>query len=409
MLDILFFSLFGIFVGFVAGILPGIHPNQVFVALIASLPLLSSLSTQSLISFVVSIAVSNTMFNYIPTIFFSVPDTSTVINVLPGHRMVLEGNGMNALFISLSSAFLMLLLAVSLLPALLFVIPIIHKSLYLYIHLLLIGLTGWMICLESDYRKRIFSLLLYILSGLWGLITLNSIIINSEWVLFPSLTGMFGIAGLLMSVKGIEKIPTQKSNNMQVNGIWKILITGLVAGLMIGVLPGAGESQAGVLVSQFTNLRQEEFLGSLAGINMSNLFFSIIALFSFGKIRSGTGAAISEIISNFTIEWLLFSVGVMIFSGALSVLLCWFIGKKMLKMLEKINYNLLSKIIIGFTVIMVFWLTGFVGVFVLFISTCLGLLAILLGVKRTSNMGYLMIPTIINFSGLSYMVNMLIF
>ena len=146
-------------------------------------------------------------------------------------------------------------------------------------------------------------------------------------------------------------------------------------------------------------MSEKEFLGSLSGISMSNLVFSIISLYSFGKIRSGTAAAIDEI-SNFGFNELLFSVCIMLLSSSLAVLITWFMGKNLLKYLQRANYSLISKVVILLITGMVLWFTGFIGLFILFISTCMGMLPALLGIKRTSNMGFLMIPCILYFSGL---------
>lgn len=410
MFYILLFSVIGIFVGLFAGIMPGIHPNQVYVALIGFLPLLSAYPPSAILALILSTALMDTMGNYIPGIFFSLPDPKTVLNVLPGHRMVLDGKGLDALFISLTSAFITLILCIFALPALLFIIPILHEFLYPYLHFLLIGLALWMVVIEKTWRERFLSLFLYIISGIWGILCLNSTIISSEWALFPTLTGMFGVAGLLMSMEEVTKLPTQIVNDdVDVGSLKKISISGLIAGLLIGVLPGAGESQAGVLVSEFTNLSQKEFLGALSGINMANMFFALVSLYSFGKIRSGAAAAIDQIIFEFGINHLLFSIGIILFTGGLSVLITWYVGKKMLKKLEKINYKRISQIILLFTAGMVFWFTGFVGVFIMIVSTCLGVLPMLWDIKRTSNMGFLMVSTTIYFAGLTYVINTFLF
>ncbi|NCN39142.1 MAG: hypothetical protein GW914_02055, partial [Candidatus Aenigmarchaeota archaeon] len=375
MLYILLFSFIGIALGVFAGILPGIHPNQFFVLVVSLLPFLSQFPQDAILALIISIMVSNVLLNYIPAIFFSVPDPNTVINILPGHRMVLEGKGLDALFISLSGAFLTLIVCIVTLPVLLFFIPILHEFVYPYLHFLLLGLAIWMVVMEKTWREKMMSLFLYLISGLWGILCLNSTIISSEWALFPTLTGMFGIAGLLMSMQEVTKLPKQiMSESVNVGNVPKIVASGLIAGLLIGILPGAGESQAGVLVSEFTGLGQNEFLGALSGINMSNAFFALVSLYSFGKIRSGAAAAIDEVFLEFGLNNLIFSVGVILFSAGLSVLITWFIGKKSLKLLERVNYKLASQIILGFTVLMVLWFTGIAGLFILIVSTCLGLL-----------------------------------
>lgn len=409
MLEIILFSILGVSVGVVAGLLPGIHPNQVYIIMISLLPLVAGISTSSVLAFILSVAVSNVMFNYIPTLFFSVPDPSTVINVLPGHRMVLEGRGMSALYISLMSAFLTLVAAIAALPLFLWLIPKLYASLNSYIHVLIIGLAVWMIMMERG-RKKLFALAVFMLSGIWGIVTLNSVLIDSNDVLFPALTGMFGLAGLLVSARGVDTLPTQKvAKTVGMGNIGKIILTGLFSGLVIGILPGIGESQAGVLVSQLTNLSNTEFLGALASINASNLLFSVISFYSLGRIRSGIGAAISESVGHYDLSLLVTSLGVILFSAALSAMLTWFVGKRMLSVVQRANYKLISSVIIAFIVFTVFWLTGVVGLVVLAVSTALGFLAIFWNVKRTSNMGYLMLPTALYFAGLVHVINLLMF
>ncbi len=407
MLDIILFCFFGVIIGSLAGLLPGMHPNQIYVILISLLPLLSFLSNQNLIAFILSVSVSNIILNYIPTIFFSIPDSNTIINVLPGHKMVLEGKGLEALYISLISGILTMLISVLLLPIFLIVIPLLHKTVYSYIHFLLIGLVFIMAFFERGNKKFLF-ILVFFISGFWGLVTLNSPLIRSENVLFPSLTGMFGVAGLIIGSSNLKQLPAQTfAIDINKKEFVKIVLSAVIAGLLIGVLPGAGESQAGVLVSHTIKLSDREFLGTLAGINVSNLLFSVVSLFSLDKIRSGTASAINEVVYNFDAKLLIFSAGVFIFSSSISILIAWFLGKKLLKWISQINYNLVSKIIILFTCISVILITGFMGFSILIISIFIGFLPILFKIKRTSNMGYLMLPTIIYFSGLSNVINYL--
>lgn len=237
MIWVIGFTFIGILFGLIAGILPGIHPNQVFVVLISLLPLLSNFSDYSLLAFTVSLTVSNIIFNYIPSIFFSVPDPGTTMNVLPGHRMVLDGKGMDALFISLCGSFFTLIFCVMTLPFLLRVIPVMNNFLYPFLHFLLIGLTIWMVLLERGMKKKFCFIVSYLISGFWGILTLNSVFISSDDVLFPALSGMFGIAGLLLSLNETNSIPAQKkSGKTDVGNMKRVVFSSFLAGLLIGVL-----------------------------------------------------------------------------------------------------------------------------------------------------------------------------
>jgi len=407
MLNIILFCFLGIAIGLFAGLCPGMHPNTFFVILVALSSILPS-DSYSLIAFIITVSVTDLMANYIPNIFLSVPDSDLVINVLPGHRLVLQGKGYDALFISLLGAFGTLILSLILLPLIIYIIPFLHSFIYPYIHIMLLLTIAWMCFVEKKIKNKALCAALYMLSGIWGMITLNSPLIKSQEVLFPALTGMFGLSSLFLSLKETSKLPEQKlQKNIKTGKIWKIISIGFVAGLLTGILPGLGQAQAGVMVSTFGRTTEKEFLGALSGINMSNLAFSIISLYSFGKIRSGAAAAIYQA-TEFGINELIFSAFLMLMASSIAVLITWLIGKKLLFYLQNVNYKTLSKIVILLIISLVFVFTGITGIFILFISTCIGVLPVLLGIKRTSNMGFLMVPTLLYFAGLSGIVSQFI-
>ncbi len=401
--ELLLFSLVGVALGLVAGILPGLHPNQFFVMLIAMLPSLKWMGEEALVALIISTAISNLFFNYIPSIFFSLPDESTVVNVLPGHRMVLKGKGLDALMISILGAFLTILVIIAYMPFFMLLVPFVHDLFYPYIGILLLLVVAHMVLSEKKSSKIMFALLLFLLSGAWGLVTLNSPMIKSDDALFPTLTGMFGVAGLLASLGESSRMPAQdKPRPVVLGGLVKPLAAGLMAGLLVGVLPGAGEAQAGMLVNEIVKLSNEEFLVALASINASNFLFALVSFLTLGKVRSGSAAAMEKVVSDVSMSLIMKIVGVTLFSAAISALLTWLVGKKLLEKLMKVNYRIVSLTMLIVTVVLVFALTGLVGIFLMTISTFIGFLPLITGVKRTVNMGFLLIPTMFYFLNLNW-------
>ena len=408
MLNILIFCFLGFIFGIFAGLCPGMHPNTLFFIVLAISSILN-VDSYSLIAFIITLSITDLFMNYIPNIFLSIPDSSLVLNVLPGHKLVLEGKGYDALFISILSSLGTLLLTISLLPILIKFLPLIHSFVYPFIHFLLLLTIVWMCLVEKGIKNKILCALMYLLSGIWGILCLNSPLIKSDEVLFPSLMGLFGLSSLLLSLNQKSNLPKQKlSKEIEVGKIWKSILIGFFAGLISGILPGIGQAQSATMISTFGKLSTQEFLGALSGINMANLAFSIISLYSLEKVRSGAAAAIEKV-SNFETSELLFSCCIMIFSASLATILTWILGKKILKFLQKINYKILTEIVISIILIMVFSFTKFIGLFILFISTCIGILPQILGIKRTSNMGFLMIQTLVYFAGInSYILNFIL-
>lgn len=399
MLDIVLFSFLGILIGILAGLVPGLHPNQIY---FLSSTLILYLDPKCFVVFLSSLAASNIVFNYLPSLFLSLPEASTIINILPGHRMVLKGEGMRALLASLSSMLLALVILSLSLPSLLFFLPLMHKLVSPFIPFLLIGLMCLMVLLERGFEKKVFAALLFLLSGVWGLVVLNSKLIASHVSILPALTGLFGLPGLLMSSK--TRIPKQTSHEITVKVNVKVVFLGLIGGFLSGVLPGAGESQAGVAVMCFQKTGDEEIVSSLAAINIANTFLSLVMLAATGRVRSGLADALAVLEFK---EFLPLSVGALLFSTGFSAIVCFWSGKRIVSLLEKVDYKKLSYATIAFIIIIVYALSGFIGLFILLVSTSIGILPLLLHVKRTCNMGFLMVPVIFYYLGFIGLVELL--
>ena len=80
-----------------------------------------------------------------------------------------------------------------------------------------------------------------------------------------------------------------------------------------------------------------------------------------------------------------------------AVFLALFFGKLFAKHCSKFNYTRLVKSVIIFLVIMVFLFSGVLGLAILAISTCVGMIPPLIGVKRVHLMGCLIVPVILFF------------
>ena len=101
--DISLFLLFlsvlgGYLLGIISGLLPGIHNNNFALALVALAPFLAEkgLSPFYVAVIILSNALSQTFHDIIPSIFLGAPDGDTTLTVLPGHRLLIEGAGAEA-------------------------------------------------------------------------------------------------------------------------------------------------------------------------------------------------------------------------------------------------------------------------------------------------------------------------
>lgn len=93
----------GYLLGIVSGLLPGVHTNNFALALVAFSPFLAEkggVAPFYIALIILSNAVSHTFHDIIPSVFLGAPDGDTALAVLPGHRLLLEGAGAEAIRLS---------------------------------------------------------------------------------------------------------------------------------------------------------------------------------------------------------------------------------------------------------------------------------------------------------------------
>lgn len=133
--DILAACLIGVLCGAVTGIILGVHVNTVGAFIFASSAyLLNFVSADFLAVFLISMSISHSMIDFLPSMFLGVPEEGTVLSVLPGHYFMLMGRGREAVRMVTIGGFGSLIVTVVLLP--IFAITTTHilgnKTIYLF-------------------------------------------------------------------------------------------------------------------------------------------------------------------------------------------------------------------------------------------------------------------------------------
>jgi len=402
MLEFLLFILAGIGFGTFTGLVPGIHVNLICILLLGISSTFMGLNPYYLVALIISMSVTHTILDFIPSILLGCPEDSTALSVLPGHKMLLKGKGLEAIYLTILGGIGVILFFVLMIPILIKIIPIFYEAVKNYIHYILIAIVLCLILTEKGYRK-LLGLFVFLISGLLGLIAFNIPGISSTLLFFPLFTGLFGISTLLISINSETKLPKQDNEIQEVKT--SLVINGIVkaffSGLLVGTLPGVGAAQATVLSQQITRKTDmKEFLVSIGGINTATAIFSLVALYTIGKPRSGAAVAVKKLVENFGINELILVVAAGLIATGIASLLALFLSKRFLNVMEKISYKKLSLSIIIVLIGLTIFLTGWIGILILFVSTMIGLLAPLLNVKRSFAMGVLMLPIILFYFGI---------
>lgn len=398
--EILIAVVLGIVAGIVTGLVPGVHVNLVSLLLLSvSGYLLGFTSPLVLGVFIIALAVVHTFLDSIPSVFLGAPDADQALNVLPGHRMLMEGRGFEAVKLTVIGSLVSLILVVALIPFMIPVVAKIYPFISPYIGWILLCVVSFMILKEKGFGKKFWSLFIFMIAGILGIVVFS--IPNFEQPLFPLLTGMFGISTLLISLINKSNIPKQRvTDEVKVPKVNLIKAFGasVFSGSLTGMFPGLGAAQAAIIASQITGrIGMYSFIVLVGGINTVNFLFSIVTLLVLNKARTGAIVAVKDIIGVIDINVLVIFVAVALIAGGAATFLAFGIARIFCKIINKINYRIMCVCVILFVTGLVFYFSNWLGLFVLLISTAIGIIPAVIGVGRNNAMGCLLLPVILYF------------
>ncbi len=425
-LGVLLFSAGGALLGLVAGLLPGLHSNTV-AALLASaapaallgLPAPPETGALWLACAILAAAVAETFASFIPAAFFGAPDEGTALSALPGHTLLLEGRGYEAVALSaLGSLGAVALGFALLLPFRLLVGPPVEGYGLVRAALLplLAGITALLILTDHDVlrpRGPLWAAVVFLLSGGLGLAALDLPTPSplGAWgsPLLPLLLGLFGLPALLVSSAEPPEIPRQRLDEPRVapGPAVASVASGTVWGAIMGFLPGVTSAQATVLAMLARRRREpEQVILTLSAVNTANALFVLASYSLILRPRSGAMVSISHFMPPEpwsglapppTLVGLLAAVVVASVVGYLAVR--W-LGRRLAPLLARVSYTVLSRGLLAFLVSLTFLFTGPVGLAILVPATAVGLLPPRVGVRRTHAMGVLLLPVMLGLAGL---------
>lgn len=390
MLEILLFIIFGLVIGILFGLAPGLHPN--LIVLLIPFFVVLNLAPLTLLAFIVTIAISNTLIDFIPSMLLGAPDAGTELTVLPAHKMLMSGYGYSAIKLAVIGASGAMILCIILMPLIVAGIPALFQIIRPFTYILLIAIVLIMI-LDEPGNKKLIATFCFFAAGIIGLLA-GKLPIDSNLTLFPIFSGLFGTSLLILQIRKKTNVPKQHIKEFHVPRrlINRSILFGTIGGIFSGLLPGIGSSEIASLASVDKN--EKSFLITMGSIASANILLSILSLWLINQPRSGVAVVINQLVSIGFNEFLfIIFLGLMI--CGISAIITLFLAKQFIKIVERVNYALISKIILAVLIILSFVFTGFYGLFLLFVCSCLGIFTNLSNVKRGTMMGVLILPTIL--------------
>jgi len=164
------------------------------------------------------------------------------------------------------------------------------------------------------------------------------------------------------------------------------------------MFPGLGAAQAAIISMQFVgDLGPYGFLILIGGINTVNFVFSLVTLYTLQKARNGAIVAVLEIVKSINLNELMIFMGAALLAGGIATFLALKITRIFSNYITKINYRKLILGVISFITLLVFYFSSWQGLLILIVSTAIGIIPNIMGIKRSLGMGCLMLPVILFF------------
>jgi putative membrane protein len=388
----IFAFILGIVCGVIAGLVPGVHINLIASVLLAGGAWLQGwFSDTELAIFVIAMGMTHAMVEVVPSVFLGAPDDSTALIMLPGHRMLHQGLGYDAVRFATIGALGCLVLTLLLIPVLLWAFPLLSRALRPVLGSLLLALVIILIAREGqDWWK---AGLVFSTSGLLGWLVLQHWTI--EQPLLPLLSGLFGASSLILALAENVEIPTQigRFERLDKREGTKGIFGGLLGGTLVTLFPGLGPGHAGTVATALLKTESHAYLVLMGGLHTADFLSSIVTLVALGKARNGALAALQDIVTVTSADlWLL--GGVALLAGVLAAGIALLSAQGFSALIEHVNYPLLSGCILAFLVGLVALLSRWPGLVVFVVSAFIGLLAPWLKVSRAHAMGCLLVPTL---------------
>lgn len=384
----------GVALGTVSGLVPGLHANNMALLMAGVAP---SIPGPSLYVGMAMLAagVVHTFLDVVPALALGVPDPAMAVVALPGHRLVLEGRGREALRLSALGSGVAVALALPLAIPVTAVMTSVWPTMRTHLSVILAGVAILLVATEHDRRSRIVGGVSFLASAALGIATLDldpAAPIASGGILAPIFAGLFG-APVLVDAIGGAGVPPQADSGVALSrstvGIFGGL--GTLAGAIVGYVPAVSSAIASTfaLLAIPDRSGAREFVVTTSGVNTANTIFALFALVAIGSPRTGVLVALDRVGAPLVLSHLLAAVAI---AAGLGFVLVIVLGDRYLAVVGRIDATRLSVAVLIALGGLSYLFAGPLGVGIYVASAIIGLVPARFGARRATLMGVLIGP-----------------
>ena len=387
----------GVLLGTASGLVPGLHANNMALLLggiapsVPGPPLYVGMA-------MLAAGVAHTFLEIIPTLALGVPDPAMAVAALPGHRLVLEGRGREALRLSTLGSGAAVLLAVPLAVPITRAMTTLWPAIRANLPLVLGGVAVLLVLTERRLISKLVAAVSFALSTLLGLATLDlspAAPLDAGGMLAPLFAGLFG-APVLIDAIGGQGVPPQDDPKSAASKRSILGLSGLgtISGAVVGYVPAVSSAVAATfaLLAVPGRYGARGFVVTTSGVNTANAIFALFALVALGSPRTGVLVAVEAASVPLSIPHLLVGIASGAIAGAVGVLL---IGDRYLAVVGSLDPTRLSVGLLCVLAGLSYLFAGPVGVAAYLAATVIGLVPARFGARRATLMGVLIGPIVV--------------
>ncbi|ELY99030.1 hypothetical protein C482_10751 [Natrialba chahannaoensis JCM 10990] len=396
-LQLLAWTLAGASLGSLSGLVPGLHANN-FALLLAGIA--ASVPGPPLFVGCAMLAagVVHTFLNAVPAMALGVPDAEMAVTALPGHRLVLDGRGYEAIRLSALGSILAVLVAVPLAIPVTSAVTAVYPTLRSNLPLVLAMVVVALVASEYTWRARLGGLLSFSLAAALGVLTLDlspDAPLEAGGMLAPLFAGLFGAPVLIDAIFG-SGIPPQRDGTIELPR-WLVgatALAGALAGAVVGYIPGISAAIAAVAVLVLVpgNAGDRGYIVATSGVDTANTIFALFALVAIGQPRTGVMVAFENVNAPLELPILL---GAVLLAGVCGFVLVIVVGERYLELVGRMAYWKISTAVLGLLLVLSYLFTGPLGIVVFGVAAAIGMVPVRLRARRVHLMGVLIGPLIL--------------
>lgn len=429
-LPILLATLAGVLVGGLVSLFPSLHIyNVAGIALLIWVQFAHVMPEGTIAPFFMSLVVSFAFVGTIPMTMIGAPDESAVVTILPGTKYLTMGRGYEATVLTGIGCLIGVAMLALLTPYFFYLLPYLNAIASPHMHWILTLVMAYMLLSEwpkgtgrgqglfrrllDGWHNLFAGIMTFGLAGLMGIIITSKSIITPEMGfqnIMPVFVGLFAVPSVIQHLTSREGIPRQhipRSVEVEWRELGRSAFQGSIGGALAAYLPAVTAGIGGILAGHATASRGDRIFIVSGGVmkviyyvGAFLMLFILTPLSPNGLGKGGMNFMLKPLFSPRPGQYAVM-LAVIILSGCLSYLLMLAGARVTVGVLHRMDYRKLYWLAGGFILLLIGGLTGWAGLFVMAVATCIGMIPVFFHARRSNCMAVLLVPIALNMGGLA--------